>query len=165
MSVDAVGEYYDTSPPPPLERLAKREGESNLMSLLVGIEAGGDTTHENFALAACRLDECDLGPEALETHWAMADRYRLPLCGRVLGLMLGAGYSERGGSLQWLRGAILDAYAIFRQSWCRLPAADRARKFKVRKADYLQARARALGELNLMQGESGTRWMRAYFGQ
>lgn len=156
--------YFDTSPAPPLERLCKREGESNLMSLLVGIEAGGDTTHENFALAACRLDRDDIGPEALETHWAMADRYRLPLCGRVLALMLADGYTTKGGSLRWLRGAILDGYARFRSNTCQ-PSAHRARHFKCREDDYRKARRRAEAELVTLQGESGTRWMRAYFGQ
>jgi hypothetical protein len=155
------GGYYDQSPPHPLERVARREGESNLMSLLVGIEGGGDTTRESFCLAVAREDKSDVGPEALETHWAMADRYRMLLC-RVVFKMLRFRYAERNGSHRYLRGAILDAYDVFRKD--HAPTSEfRSKQFKMRKADYLEARKAALSEFVALQTEAGVRWMNAWF--
>lgn len=156
-----AGGYYDQSPPHPLERIARREGESNLMSLLVGIEGGGDTTRESFCLAVARFDRSDAGPEALETHWAMADRYRMILCHVVFKLLRNR-YEERDGSHRYLRGAILDAYDLFRKD-AAPTSAFRSKQFKMRKADYLDARKAALSEFIGLQSEAGVRWMNAWF--
>lgn len=156
-----AGGYFDQSPPHPLERIARREGESNLMSLLVGIEGGGDTTRESFCLAVAREDRSDVGPEALETHWAMADRYRMLLC-HVVFKALRNRYAERDGSHRWLRGAILDAYDTFRKD-CSPTAEMRAKQFKMRKADYLDARKAAVSKFISLQSEAGVRWLDAWF--
>lgn len=133
----APRDVFEASRPEPIERLARIEGESNFYSLLAGIEIGKDTTEDMAALAFTRrLHGCV--PEVLETFVAQTGIWRRPLMAAVFNAICDE-LHPKPKDKPWMRGAVADAYLLVRHGYCK-PSKLRARKFRVRRDDYLVIR-------------------------
>lgn len=157
------GEFYSTKPPAAIERLARIEGESNFNSMLMGVEAGRDTTQDMAGLAMSRRwVGHPFGPELLETHVSQSTMFRLPIMTVVFRAILAEG-KIRESDYPWIQGAIADAFALIRVGWCKT-LGNRARSFHVDISAYSATRKLAHGVMLGILDRAETEWKNARFG-
>ena len=123
----ATGEFFDHSQPPPVERLARIEGQSNFLSLLAGVEAGPDTTIDMGALSFARSRGCV--PEVLEANVAQSALFKLPLMSMVWRAVQEQ-FAPKEKDWPWIQGAIADGFLLLRTGQCK-SLGFRSRRFKV----------------------------------
>ena len=155
--------FYDTSPPDSGELFAWTAGQTNWVDLATGRARDFISTDNAMAaLAYSRQHGSDIGPEVLEAYWAGCNIHRWTICQQVLeALLYEIPEVEKLDSVLWVKGAILDAFDYFRTSHCP-PAQLRARRFRVRKQDYLVVRALAERVLRAFESHARGRWERAH---
>ena len=154
-------QYYDHTPPPPIERLARIEGQSNFLSLLAGVEAGPDTTEDMAALSFARARGAI--PEVLEAYAGQSDLFKLPLMTLVF-RALRAEMKAKEADWPWMQGAVADAFLLVQKGICK-PSAVRSRRFKVREETYRTMRTLARGIFAQLIADAEQKWKRARFGR
>lgn len=154
-----VGDYYQPSRPPLIERLARIEGQSNFLSLLAGIEAGQDTTEPMGALAFAKMGGAI--PEVLEAHVARSRLFQAPIMSMVFAAIVHELNAEKK-EWPWILGAVADAFIELRDGFRYVkPLADRAREFTVRVEVYAVVRKIAGKIMDDLLAFARARWHRA----
>jgi len=152
-----MGEFFDSKPAPPIERLARIEGQSNFLSLLAGIEAGPDTTEDMGALAFSRFRGGV--PEALEAYVAQSDIYKRPLMSMLFREVVSQ-LRPKESDYQWIRGAIADAFLLVQKGQCK-PIKQRAKSFRVGHEVYSVMRSVAWSVFWECVDRSERAWLRS----
>lgn len=154
--------FWDTSRPDNAELLAWTAGQTNWIDPATGRSRDFISTDNAMAaLAFSRQHPDDIGPEVLEAYWAGCNIHRWAICQHVFEALLYELPVEEMDSFLWVKGAILDAFDSFRGVGC--PAgANRARRFGVRKQDYLVVRGLAEKILIGFEGHARGRWEQAH---
>lgn len=168
--MDTQEKVYIHPKPAAIERLARIEGESAFLSLLAGIEAGGDTTQDMAALAFTRKRAI---PEVLECHVAQTDAFKRPLMSLTFAAMADVmrpseknvkAFKRWQKDVPTIQGAIADAFLLLRDGTCK-PQKDRAMGFKVEEAVYSALRKVAAAVLFQLCNEAEQAWIFARFAQ
>ena len=154
-----MAELFDNSPAPAIERLARIEGQSNFLSLLVGIEAGPDTTEDMAAQSFARARGAV--PEVLEAQVAQSGMYRRPIMSMVFRAICNE-LRPKETDRPWMQGAVADAFLILRYGKCK-GSQERAKQFKVRREPYLVIRKMATGVFSQLLADAEREFRRARF--
>lgn len=135
-----MAEYYDNSPAPAIERIARIEGQTTFTQMLIlfGVDVAKDTTEVMAALSFARSKGCV--PEALEAHVAQTSAFKLPLMSMTFSAI--RDYMRiKPKDYPWVQGAVADAFLLVRSGVYKGPPklSDIA---KTRRKLYQEMRAR-----------------------